>query len=155
MFGEKKILENDFPLMSRARLQIIEPESKEIGDGTTTAPTEEERKWFDILKTTAPELEKLKKKISVCAVAEIINYDKSKVTFDYEGVNYTINKPNNSLRIARCREYSIMSALEELNLQRCITVNNIPISKDFSGIDVEVIQLLSQIAESFFFMPYL
>ena len=155
MFGEKKILNDVFPLISRARLKVIDVDSTEIGDGTTTAPTEEEKKWLDLLKTTAPELEKLRKKISVCGLAEVVSYDKNQVTFNYEGVEYTINKPTNSLRIARCREYSIMSALEELNLQRCITVNNIPISKDFSGIDVEVIQLMSQIAESFFFTPYL
>ena len=155
MFGDKKISEDTFPLISRARLKVIDVDSTEIGDGTTSAPTEGEKKWLDLLKTTAPELEKVRKKISVCGLAEIVSYDKNQVTFSYEGVNYTINKPANSLKIARCREFSIMSALEELNFQRCITVNNIPISKDFSGIDVEVIQLMSQIAENFFFTPYL
>lgn len=145
----------EFPLISRARLKEIDVESNEIGDGTTTAPTEQEKEWFNLIKTTAPELEKLRKKISVCAIAEIVEYDKDKVTFSYEDENYTINKPANSLRISRCREYSIMSALEELNAQRCITVKNIPISKDFANIDVEVIRLMAQIAESFFFTPYL
>ena len=70
-------------------------------------------------------------------------------------MNYTINKPANSLRVARAREYSIMSALEELNAQRCITIGMAPIAKDFAGIDAEVIQLMSQIADKFFFMPYL
>ena len=149
------MFDNEFPRISRARLKIVDSESKETGDGTTTAPTEEEKKWFDLLKSSVPELEKLRKKISVCALAEIIDYDKSKVTFDYEGVKYTINKPNNSLRIARCREYSIMSALEELNNQRCICIGMVPIAKDFAGIDVEVIQLMANIAESFFFTPYL
>ena len=155
MFGNRNVSENDFPRVSRERLKVIDTESSEIGNGDTSAPTAEERKWFDILKSTAPELEKLKKKLSVCAIAEIIDYDRSKVTFAYDGVNYTINKPNNSLRIARAREYSIISALEELNAQRCICVGAVPIAKDFSGIDAEVIQLMSQIAENFFFMPYL
>ena len=155
IFGNKQINDNDFPKISRARLKTVDSESIEIGDGTTTAPTEEERKWFDLLKSTVPELEKVRKKLSVCAIAEIIDYDKSKVIFSYDGVNYTINKPNNSLRIARCREYSIMSALEEMNLQRCITVGAVPIPKDFSGIDADVIQLMSQICENFFFTPYL
>lgn len=154
MFANKKI-DNYFPKISRERLKIVDSESAEIGDGTTSAPTEEERNWFKILKSTAPELEKTRKKISVCGYAEIIEYDNSKVTFSYDGVNYTINKPNNSLRIARCREHSIMAAVEELNLQRCITIGAVPIPKDFTGIDVEVIQVLSQIAENFFFTPYL
>ena len=155
IFGNKQINENDFPKISRARLKIVDSESLEIGDGTTSAPTEEEKNWINILKSKAPESEKLRKKISVCGFAEIVEYNKDRVTFTYDGVNYTINKPNNSLRIARCREYSIMSALEELNSQRCICIGAVPISKDFSGIDAEVIQLLSQIAENFFFTPYL
>jgi len=153
IFGNKQI--NDFPLMSRARLMIIDSESTEIGDGTTTSPTEEERKWFEILKSTVPELEKLRKKLSVCYLAEIVEYNQSKVIFTYDGINYTINKPNNSLRIARTREYSIMAALEELNNQRCIVVGAVPIPKDFSGIDMEVIQLMASISERFFFMPFL
>lgn len=155
IFGNKQINESDFPKISRSRLKIVDSESIEIGDGTTTAPTEEEKRWFSLLKSTVPEAEKLRKKISVCGFAEVVEYNKDRVTFSYDGVNYTINKPNNSLRIARCREYSIMSALEELNNQRCICVGMVPIPKDFSGIDAEVIQLLSQIAENFFFTPYL
>jgi len=155
IFGDKRINDNDLPKISRERLMLIDANSIEIGDGTTSAPTEAERNWLNLLKSTAPESEKLRKKISVCRLAEIVEYNKDKVTFTYDSVNYTINKPNNSLRIARCREYSIMSALEELNSQRCITIGAVPISKDFSGVDAEVIQLLSQIAENFFFTPYL
>lgn len=157
MFDRKTEIEKiiDFPRISRARLQVIDSESAEIGDGTTSAPTEEEKAWFKLMKSTAPEMEKIRKKISVCARAEIVEYTHDKVTFIYDKVNYTINKPNNSLRIARMREYSIMGALEELNLQRCITTNGIPIAKDFSGIDAEVIQILSSVAENFFFTPYL
>jgi len=154
MIFDKKII-SDLPKISRARLKVIDTESSEIGDGTTTAPTEEEKKWYDLLKSTVPELEKLRKKLSVCAIAEVINYDQNKVTFSYDSINYTINKPNNSLKIARAREYSITSALEELNLQRCITIGAVPIPKDFNGVDAEVIQLMSQIAENFFFMPFL
>ena len=156
MFGRNQTIENEFPLMSRARLlHGVDAESQEIGDGTTSAPTEEEKKWFTLMKSTVPELEKVRKKISVCALAEVVEYDKNQVTFVYDNVNYTINKPVNSLKIARAREYSAMSALEELNAQRCITIGMAPIAKDFSGVDAEVIQLMSMIADKFFFMPFL
>lgn len=156
LFGKSQTLENEFPRISRARmLNTIDSESQEIGDGTTAAPTEEEKRWFEIMKSTVPELEKLRKKLSVCAIAEIVEYDKNKVVFVYDSVNYTVNKPINSLKIARAREYSVMSALEELNAQRCITIGMTPIAKDFSGIDAEVIQLMSMIADKFFFMPFL
>ena len=156
LFGKSQAIENEFPRISRARmLNTIDPESSEVGDGTTSAPTEEEKHWFEIMKSTVPELEKIRKKLSVCAISEVVSYDKNHVTFVYDGVNYTVNKPVNSLRIARAREYSAMSALEELNAQRCITIGQAPIAKDFSGIDAEVIQLMSQIADKFFFMPFL
>jgi sugar phosphate isomerase/epimerase len=156
LFGKSQAIENEFPRISRARmLNTIDPESSEVGDGTTSAPTEEEKRWFEIMKSTVPELEKIRKKLSVCAISEVISYDKNHVTFVYDGVNYTVNKPVNSLRIARAREYSAMSALEELNAQRCITIGQAPIAKDFSGVDAEVIQLMSQVADKFFFMPFL
>jgi hypothetical protein len=155
MFG-RQISNNDFPRISRARLlKTVDSESSEIGDGTTSAPTEEEKKWLEIMKSTAPETEKIRKKISVCAIAEVIEFSNDRVTFVYDGANYTISRPTNSLRIARAREHSIMSALEELNIQRCIVSNGIPIPKDFSGIDTEVIQLLASVSENFFFMPFL
>ena len=156
LFGKGQAIENEFPRISRARmLNTIDPESSEVGDGTTSAPTEEEKRWFEIMKSTVPELEKIRKKLSVCAISEVVSYDKNHVTFVYDNVNYTINKPVNSLKIARAREYSAMSALEELNAQRCITIGQIPIAKDFSGIDAEVIQIMSQVADKFFFMPFL
>ena len=91
----------------------------------------------------------------MCALVEVVSYSNDAVTIEYDGKKYTLNKPNNSLRISRAREYSIMSAVEELNNQRCITSGGSPISKDFSGIDAEVIRLFADVAESFFFAPFL
>jgi len=156
MFGRTQSIESEFPRISRARLlHGIDMQSLETGDGSTSAPTEEEKKWLDIMKSTVPELEKIRKKLSVCGIAEVVSYDRNQVTFNYDSVNYTINKPANSLRVARAREYSIMGALEELNAQRCITIGQVPIAKDFSGIDAEIIQLMASVAENFFFTPYL
>lgn len=156
MFGKNQNIEIEFPRVSRSRLLFgMDSGSSEVGDGTTSAPTEEEKKWLDIMKTTVPELEKVRKKLSVCGMAEIISYNKNQVIFSYDNVNYTINKPTNSLRISRAREFSIMSALEELNMQRCITVGMAPIPKDFEGIDTEVIQIMASISENFFFTPFL
>lgn len=145
----------DFPRIARSRLKTIDAESAETGDGKTTVPTEEEKAWLDIMKSTDPEREKLRKKLSVCALADVVDYNKESVTIDYDGTKYTIKKPANALRIARAREVSVMDALEELNSQRMIVVGAVPVPKDFSGIDVEVIRLLSTVAESFFFAPYL
>jgi hypothetical protein len=145
----------DFPRISRSRLKTIDENSTEIGDGKTTDPTEEERAWLDILKSTAPELEKTKKKISVCAFADVIEYSKESITVLYDGIKYTIKKPANGFRIARAMESSVSDAFAELNEQRQIVIGAVPLPKDFSGIETEVIILLTKVAESFFFAPYL
>jgi hypothetical protein len=145
----------EFPKISRARLKVIDADIKTIGDGTTPEPTEEEKAWIDIITCDAPELENKKKKLSVCTLADIVEYDNNMVKFLYDGITYAIKKPTNSLQVARARERSITDAVEALNYQHCICAGAVPISKDFSGISVEVIGLISAIAESFFFMPYL
>ena len=149
MFGKDKT--EIMPRVSRGRFQVIDWES---APGEGVAPTDEERAWYQIMKSDAPEMEKIKRKISVCAIADVVSYSNDEITIAYDGTEYTIKKPANSLRIARAREYSIMSALEELNNQRCITTKGVTIPKDFSGIDAEVIKLLSAVCEPFFFMPY-
>jgi hypothetical protein len=145
----------EFPKISLQRIKVVNSDSKIVGDGTTSDPTEEEMAWIEIMRNDAPELAIKKKRLSVCAIADIKEYDNEQVKFSYDGVTYTIKKPVNSLQIARARENSIMDALEVLNLQRCIVIGAVPIPKDFSGISVEVIQLLAKITESFFLMPYL
>ena len=147
--------EFEFPVITRARLQVVNADSKEIGDGLNSDPTEEERAWIDIMQNETPEMEVKKKRLSVCAIADIVEYNNDLVKFTYDGVTYTIKKPVNSFDISQAREESVSYALKILNLQRCILTGAVPIAKDFSGISVEVIQLMSKIAENFFFMPYL
>ena len=148
-------MQYEFPKISRARIKTINVDSKVIGDGTTDDPTEEEKAWMDIVASTAPELEVRKKKLLVCTDADIEDYDANSVKVRYDGVTYIIKKPANSLQIARAREHSVMAAFEVLNAQGCVCVGAVPFAKDFFGVPVEVIRLLSTVAENFFFMPYL
>lgn len=145
----------EFPKFSRIRMKVVDAESKIIGDGTTSDPTEEEKAWIDIMASSAPEYETLKKKLSVCAHADIVEYDSNAVKFSYDGKTYVVKKPTNSLQIARAREYSIMNALETLAAQHCILIGAVPIAKDFSDVPVEAIRIMSVVAENFFFAPYL
>ena len=145
----------EYPKISRARIKAIDADSKTVGDGKTSDPTEEEKAWIDIMKSDAPELETRKKKLSVCAFADVEEYNADSVKFKYDGALYVVKKPTNSLQIARAYERSVTDALEALNSQRCICKGALPIAKDFSDVPVEVIKLLSSVAESFFFTPYL
>ena len=148
-------MQYDFPKITRQRIKTVNAESKIIGDGTTADPTEEERAWLDIIVSTAPELEVRKKKLYVCALADIVDYNADAVSVKYDGVMYTIKKPTNSLQIARALERSVVDALEALAAQACIYVGAVPVMRDFSGVPVEAVQVLSKVAENFFFMPYL
>jgi hypothetical protein len=145
----------ELPKITQARLQIINSNSKVIGDGTTDDPTEEEKAWLEIIASSAPELDVKKKRVSVCALADVVEYDTNAVKIRYDAVIYTIKKPTNSLQIARARERSAMAAFETLAAQFCVLVGAAPCKTDFSNLPVEVIILLSNVADRFFFTPYL
>ena len=145
----------DLPKITQARLQVINPDSKTIGDGSTDDPTEEEKAWIDIIASTAPELDVKKKRVSVCAIADVVEYDANAVKVKYDGVVYTVKKPTNSLQIARARERSAMAAFETLAAQFCVLVGGVPCKSDLSNLPVEAIMLLSNVADRFFFTPYL
>ena len=145
----------DLPKITQARLQVINPDSKTIGDGSTDDPTEEEKAWIDIIASTAPELDVKKKRVSVCAIADVVEYDTNAVKVKYDGVVYTVKKPTNSLQIARARERSAMAAFETLAAQFCVLVGGVPCKSDLSNLPVEAIMLLSNVADRFFFTPYL
>lgn len=145
----------ELPKITQARLQVINSDSKTIGDGSTDDPTEEERAWIDIIASTAPELDVKKKRVSVCALADVVEYDTNAVKVKYDGTIYTIKKPTNSLQIARARERSAMAAFETLAAQFCVLVSGVPCKSDLSNLPVEAIILLSNVADRFFFTPYL
>jgi len=145
----------DLPKITQARLQVVNADSKIIGDGTTDDPTEEEKAWIDIIASTAPELDVKKKRVSTCAIADVVEYDANAIKVRYDGIIYTIKKPSNSLQIARARERSAMAAFETLAAQFCVLVGGAPCKSDLSNLPVEVIILLSNVADRFFFTPYL
>jgi len=145
----------DLPKITQARLQVINPDSKTIGDGSTDDPTEEEKAWIDIIASTAPELDVKKKRVSVCAIADVVEYDTNAIKVKYDGVVYTVKKPTNSLQIARARERSAMAAFETLVAQFCVLAGGVPCKSDLSNLPVEAILLLSNVADRFFFTPYL
>ena len=145
----------ELPKITQARLQVINSDSKVIGDGTTDDPTEEEKAWIDIIASTAPELDVKKKRISTCAIADVVEYDANAIKIRYDGIIYTIKKPSNSLQIARARERSAMAAFETLAAQFCVLVGGAPCKSDLSNLPVEAIILLSNVADRFFFTPYL
>lgn len=146
---------SQFPIVTRERLKVIDRDTKETGDGTTTAPTETERAWLEIMQATDSARESVRKKIAVCAYADVVDMQPDFVSVKYDDKIYTIKKPANGLRVAKAREVSATHALEELNNQRQIVIGAMPLEKEFRGVDADVLRLLTDVADSFFFTPYL
>jgi hypothetical protein len=136
----------EFPIITRSRIT-------EVGEDETKA-TPEEKRWFDIMKNEAPENATLKRRVGVCAIADVNSMNKDCIEVTFEGTRFAIHKPANSIRCARAREDSATAALEELNNQRQIKIAGAPINKDFTGIDVAAIRGLTQVADRFFFTPF-
>jgi len=146
---------SEIPHVTRERLKIINADSTEIGDGSDTRPTEKERAWLELIRSTDVSRDVMRKRAAVCALADVVSMTPERVTIAYDATEYALEKPINGFRIARAREVSIMAALEELNAQRCIKKGVVPINKDFANIDAAVIKLLGDVAENFFFTPFL
>lgn len=146
---------SEIPFVTRERLKIINADSTETGDGNDARPTEKERAWIELMRSTDVSRDVMRKRAAVCALADVVTMTPERVTIAYDATEYTLEKPINGFRIARARELSIMAALEELNAQRCIKKGAVPINKDFANIDAAVIKLLGDVAENFFFTPFL
>lgn len=144
-----------YPLVTRERLKVIDRDTTETGDGTTNAPTETERAWLEIMRATDSERESIRKRIAVCSYADVTDIQRDSVSVKYDGTVYTIKKPANGLTVAKAREISATFALNELNNQRQIVIGAQPLEKDFRGVDADVIKMLTDVADSFFFTPYL
>ena len=146
---------SEIPLVLRERLKVINADSSEVGDGTDSRPTEKEREWIELVRSTDVSRDILRKRAAVCSLADVVRMSPESVTITYDGKEYTLEKPRNGFRIAQARERSVMAALAELNAQRCIKYGLVPINKDFENIDAALIKLLGDVAENFFFMPFL
>ena len=146
---------SEIPVVARERLKIINPRSKEVGDGTNEHPTENERVWLELVGSTDTSREVLRKRAAVCSIADVVRMTPESITITYDGKEYTLEKPLNSFRIAQARERSVMAALAELNAQRRIKYGLVPINKDFENIDAGLIKLFGDVAEDFFFTPFL
>jgi len=146
---------SEIPFVTRERLKIINADSTETGDGTDTRPTETERAWLELIRSTDVSRDVLRKRAAVCALADVTKMSPDSVSFTYDSKEYTIEKPRNGFKIAQARERSIMAAVAELNAQRCIKYGLVPINKDFENIDAGLIKLFGDVAENFFFTPFL
>lgn len=130
-----------------------ELKGKELEEALSLLPTDDENQWMKIFRSTAPELARMQRKMSVCLDAEIKEYSDSYVVYTYSGTEYEIKSPTNSFNILRALETSTSSAFEELSKQGCLKKSGVDV--DIKTEPVDSLSLLLKIADKFFFRIYL
>jgi len=126
---------------------------EELESTLALLPTENERDWMRIFRSTAPEVARLQRKMSVCVDAEVIEYDDNHVKYNYSDEEFEIKSPTNSFNILRELENGIPLALRELSNQGCIKKAGIDVILEKEPVDS--LSLIMKIANKFFFRTYL
>jgi len=116
-------------------------------------PDDNEKEWMKIFRSTAPELVRLQRKISVCLDAEIQSYDDNNIVYKYADSEYEIKAPVNSFNILRAIEKDKSSAFEELSKQGCLKKSGKDV--DIKSEPFDSLNLMFKIADKFFFQIYL
>lgn len=128
-------------------------EGKELEEALELLPTPEEREWMKIFQSNAPELARMRRKMSVCLDAEIKILEENHILYEYCKTEYEIKAPINSFKILKALESSKSDAFEEMAKQGCL-------KKDGKDIDLKIepvdsLKLMFIIADKFFFQIYL
>jgi len=129
------------------------------GDELTSAlallPTDEEREFMRIFTSTAPELARVQRKMSVCIEAEVRVLESHRVAYEYAGRVFDILAPLNSFRISEALEKGKHAAVSEMIKQGRITDEARTLThEDAKGLDVDEVNLLIKITDRFFFQIF-
>lgn len=155
LVSKESILEKRFGVDKEAYEKLSQKE-KDLAN--IKFPTVDEENFMKVFKSTAPQLARLQRKMSICLDVEVKEYDFDKVVFTYSGNDYTLLAPKNAYRICKSIEDGGLEALQEMCKQGCILVNEKvvdDIQTEKSILQVDEIRLLKGVAEKFFFQTFL
>jgi len=125
----------------------------ELAEALLLLPNEEEKQWMKIFRSTAPELARIQRKMSVCLDAEVTVLEDNIVKYKYADTEYEILSPVNSFKILRAIEKDKSSAFEELSKQGCLKKEGKEV--DLKTEPFDALNLMFKIADKFFFQIYL
>ena len=121
----------------------------ELAEALLLLPNEEEKQWMKIFRSTAPELARIQRKMSVCLDAEVTVLEDNIVKYKYADTEYEILSPVNSFKILRAIEKDKSSAFEELSKQGCLKKEGKEV--DLKTEPFDALNLMFKIADKFFF----
>lgn len=144
----------------KARFEVTEKElrdqlsGEELEQALSEMPTEDELEFYKIMKSEAPEIERLKRKVSVCLDAEVSKLEDDLVEYEYAGKKINVKSPVNSFETSQSLELGTHSGVQSMMKQGCISIDG-AVLRDFNVLAVDEINLLVKIIDKFFFQAYL
>lgn len=143
-------------IFGRTEAQIRERfTGEELEKELETLPTEDEQDWMRVWQSTAAGLERVKRKMQICAFVEVDEFREDFFSYAYANDKYEVHAPFNSLKCSECLETSVHSAIEEMCRQSCVKVNGMVIDLKKANLGVDAIQLLVRTINQFFFQIYM
>jgi len=120
-------------------------------------PTEEEKLFAEVYRSNIPQLVRLQRKMSVCLDVEVLELEEDKISFQYGENTFTLISPTNAFRICSALEKGKLEGLSEMVLQGCVSkgekiIHNL---KEESGLAVDEMRTLLNVADKFFFQTFL
>ncbi len=154
LVSKESILEKRFGIDKEAFEKLDEKTKASLKD---KLPTEEEESFMQVFKSTAPQLARLQRKMSICLDVEVLEYDFDSVLFTYANNKYKLLAPKNAYRICKALEDDTLEGLQEMAKQGCIFINDKPVLdvKQDNAVQVDELQILKNISEKFFFQTFL
>lgn len=154
LVSKESILNKVFDI-DMEKYEKLSDKEKEIAK--VSFPTEVEKDFMTVYRSTAPQLARLQRKMSVCLYVEVLEFSFDHIIFTFAGNKYKIVSAKNAYRICKAIDKGMLEAVQELCVQGCVTVNDKPIT-DIMGegiLQIDEIQLLRNVAEKFFFQTFL
>lgn len=132
---------------------------KDLEDVLSLIATPEEEEWYRIFNHDLKGLERYRRKISVCWLAEILELEDDRIVFEYSGDWFEILAPSNSYKVFAILDASdkkdYVGALKELSIQGRIKRNDKVINIEKDNLPIDELNILRDISTRFFFQSYL
>lgn len=154
LVSKESILSKLFQIDMEAFNRLPEKEKEKI---EKLFPTENENDFMEVYNSTAPQLARLKRKMSVCLDVEVLEYDFNYIVFTYAGNKYKLLAPKNAYKISQALDDGVLSALSEMAKQGCIFINENLVGSitNDTSLQVDELEILKKVSDKFFFQTFL
>lgn len=141
----EKLFDVDVGKLSKKELKKVAP----------FLPTPEEVEFMEVFRSHMPELARLQRKMAVCLDVEVTELEEDRITFLFGRDSYTLTDPANSFLMCQALEKGVLQAVEAMALQKCILKNGEPVQDLRTGLKMDEVTVVKNVADKFFFQTFL